>query len=213
MVKPVFDVLEIHREVILRDFAMVVEHVFSITPKAFEPIHVVTSAFIGHCSMMTDRVMFAVALKRLIASEGVGLIDRALASARADVAHELLRGDGFDYLGIGPSVVLEEAKDDAFSGCLTPLPAFASDSEVSLVELDLALQSPRLQPSQVKQCLSEALIDTADDFDIAPPSRRPAGRLAAVGRSPWGSRSLDAFDSSSWSCSSCGISCSRARCG
>jgi hypothetical protein len=46
VIKPVFDFLQIHWEVILRDAAIVVENVFSITPKTFDAIDVVLGSFI-----------------------------------------------------------------------------------------------------------------------------------------------------------------------
>ena len=46
MVKAVFDFLQIHREVILRNAAIVVEDVLSITPEALDAVDVIPGAFV-----------------------------------------------------------------------------------------------------------------------------------------------------------------------
>lgn len=46
MVKAVFDFLQIHREVILRHTAVVVENMLSITPEALDAVDVILGALV-----------------------------------------------------------------------------------------------------------------------------------------------------------------------
>lgn len=92
MVKAVFDFLQIHREVIFRSTAVVVEDVLNITPEALDAVDVILGAFVDQRFVVTDRMVLAVSAQRTIAPEGVGVVDRSLAGAGLDVIHQDLGG-------------------------------------------------------------------------------------------------------------------------
>ena len=181
MIKPVFDFLQIHWEVILRDAPVVVENVLSIAPEALDAVDVIFGAFVDEGFMVTDRMVFAKPLKRPIPAEGVGVVDRSLLGAGFDVAHELFSRHGFDDLGIDPSFALQQTENDAFAGSATTTLTFAPATEIRLIQFDLAFESTALQFTQVKQGFAQPLVDASDDFDIQPQiDREPIGGLKLV---------------------------------
>ncbi len=66
MIKAVFDFLQIHREVILRNATIAVENVLSIAPEALDAVDVIFGPFIDEGFMVTDRMVFAESLERPI---------------------------------------------------------------------------------------------------------------------------------------------------
>jgi hypothetical protein len=73
--KPVFDSLQIHREVILRDTPVIVENVLSVAPEFPNAVDVIFGAFVDEGFMMTDRMVFTESLEQPIPAEGIGVND------------------------------------------------------------------------------------------------------------------------------------------
>ena len=181
MIKAVFDFLQIHREVILRNTPVVVENVLSIAPEALDAVDVIFGAFVDEGFMVTDRMVFAESLERPIPAEGIGVVNRSLLGAGFDVAHELLSRHGFDHLGIDPAFALQQTENDTFPGSTTTTLAFAPATEIRLIQFDLTFESTPFQLTQVKQSLAQSLVDTSDDFDIQPQiDCKSVGRLKLV---------------------------------
>lgn len=181
MVKAVFDFLQIHREVILRDTAVVVENMLSITPEALDAVDVVFGTFINQCFAMTDHMVLSESTQGAIAPEGIGVIHRALAGARPDVIHQHLGGDRFDDLGVDPAFSLEETEDHALAGSTPTAFAFTPAAEIGLVQFDLSLEFAALQFAQVEQGFAQTLVDPAHHFDVQPQvAGQSVGRLQLV---------------------------------
>lgn len=181
MIKPVFDFLQIHWEVILRNAPVVVENVLSIAPETLDAVDVIFGAFVDEGFMVTDRMVFTESLERPIATEGIGVVDRPLLGAGFDVPHKLFSRHGFDHFGIDPSFSLQQTENDAFAGSTTTTLAFAAATKIRLIQFDLAFESTALQLTQVKQGFAQSLVDTSDDFDIQPQiDRKSIGRLKLV---------------------------------
>lgn len=66
---------------------------------------------------MIDRIMFPITLQRLVASEGIGVINRSLAGARTNVCHEGFSGHILNHLSVDPPVTLQKPENNAFTDC------------------------------------------------------------------------------------------------
>lgn len=131
--------------------------------------------------MVTDRMVFAKPLKRSVAAEGIGVINRSLPGAPLDMVHERFGRNRLDHFGIDPAFPLQQTENDAFASRTATTLAFAPATEISLIEFDLAFESTALQLTQVKQGFTQSLVDAADDFDIQPQiDREPIGGLKLV---------------------------------
>ncbi len=91
------------------------QNITSITPKALNTVNVFLGSFIDKLPEVINHQMLTKALQRLIASKGVRIAYRTLAGMALDIGHEGLRRDRPHYLGIGPSALLQQAKNDAFT--------------------------------------------------------------------------------------------------
>ena len=61
---------------------------FSITPKTLYAVHMVLGSFIDKLFGVIDDQMLTKALQGLIASKGIGKVNRALAGMVLDMGHE-----------------------------------------------------------------------------------------------------------------------------
>src|SRR5437016_10999126 len=100
---------------------------------------------------MIHLMILAISLQRLITAKAVGVIDRAFTSLLFDVLHQHGSTDAFKYTSVNMTFALKKPENKALSGCSTSALAFALASEVSLVEFDLAAQSPGLKLGSVVQ--------------------------------------------------------------
>src|SRR3990172_10838781 len=102
---------------------------------------------------MIDRMVFPVTLERLITSEGIGVVDRALAGLGLNMMHQFLRGDTLHHVGVDPSIPLQQAEYDTFARRSPASLALASTAKVSLVEFDLPPELAALQLPDVVEDL------------------------------------------------------------
>ena len=74
MIVTVFNFFQIHWKVIPRYAPIVVQNVFSITPKSFNAVDMVFGLFINKALGVIHNQMFSISLQRLISSERIGKI-------------------------------------------------------------------------------------------------------------------------------------------
>ncbi len=137
-----------------------------ITPEALDAVDVVFGAFIHECFGVTDRMMLPITPQRLVASKGIGVVDRALAGVGLDMTHQFLRRDRLGGFRIDLPIALQEPENHAFPSGPTAAPAFSATAEVGLVQFNLTLQSPGFELGQVKERLAQPLVDAGDDLDV-----------------------------------------------
>jgi hypothetical protein len=124
-----------------RNTSVVVQNMFSITPKPLNAIYVVLGSLINKFLGVIDHQMLTKALQRLIASvlgsSGIHIVNRALAGMVLDMGHEAPRRDRLHYLGIDPAVPLQQAKNDAFASSTTTSLPLPCTPKVGLIHLNL----------------------------------------------------------------------------
>ena len=103
-----------------RNTSVVVQNMFSITPKTFDAVNVFLGSFIDKLLGVINHQMFTKALQGLIAPKGVRIVDQALAGMVLNMGQKGLRRDRLHHLRIDPAIPLQQAKDDAFA--LAPRP-------------------------------------------------------------------------------------------
>jgi hypothetical protein len=166
MIVTVFNFFQIHWKVIPRYAPIVVQNMFSITLKPFNPGDMVFGLFTHEAFGMINHHMFSVSLQRLIPTKCIGAVDRSLAGMRLDMSHERLCRDRLHDLGVDPSIPLQQAEYDAFaSRSTTPLP-LTDSAEVGLIQFDLSRQLGTFQFSSMKQCDAQPLIDPSHRLGI-----------------------------------------------
>lgn len=122
MIVTVFNFFQVHGKVIPRYAPIVVQNVFSTTPKSFNAVDMVFGLFTYEAFAMINRHMFSIPLQRLIAAKRIGEVDRSLAGVRLGMRHQRLSRDRFHDLGIHPAIPLQQAEYDAFTpGATTAL--------------------------------------------------------------------------------------------
>src|SRR5450759_3483457 len=166
MIVTVFNFLQIHGKVIPRYAAIVVQNMFSITPKSFNAIDVVFGFFINKVFGVIDYQMFTKSLQRLIPTKRIGVIDRTLTGMRLDMSHQSLSRDRLHDFGVNPSITLQQAKYDTFSSRTTPTLPLTDSTEIGLIQLDLTGQLGTLQFSGMKQCNTQPLINPCHRLGI-----------------------------------------------
>src|SRR3990167_2800669 len=95
MIESVFNLLKIHRKVILGNSPVVVEDMLGKTPKAFNAVNVIFGFLVDHVFRMINLVMLAPALERIVTSEFIRKVDGALPCLLAYNLHQLLGRDSF----------------------------------------------------------------------------------------------------------------------
>ena len=181
MIVTVFDFFQIHWKVIPRYAPIVVQNVFSITPKSFNAVDMVFGLFIHKIFGMIHHQMFSITLQRLISAKCIGEIYRSLAGICLDVGHQRLCRDRLDDLGVHPAISLQQAEYNAFASRSTATLSPADTTEIGLVQFDLVGQFGTFQFCGMKQRNAQPLIDPGDRFGVqAQITGQSIGRLLLV---------------------------------
>src|SRR5450759_1613543 len=159
MIVTVFDFFQIHWKMIPRYASIIVQNVFSITPKSFNAVDVVFGFFINKVIGVIHYQMFTKSLQRLIPTKRIGVVDRSLTGMRLDMSHQSLSRDRLHDFGVNPSIPLQQAKYDTFSSRTTPTLPLTDSTEIGLIQHDLTGQLGTLQFSGMKQCNTQPLIN------------------------------------------------------
>ncbi len=126
----------------------------------------VLGSFIDKLFGVIDDQMLTKALQGLIASKGIGKVNRALAGMVLDMGHEGPRRDRLHYLGVDPAVPLQKAKDDAFASSASASLPLSSTPKVGLIELNLARELSAFQFSGMKEHHPQSLIHPGNSLGI-----------------------------------------------
>ena len=141
-----------------RNTSVVVQNMFSITPKPLNAFNVVLGSLIDKFLGVIDHQMLTKALQRLIASKGIRIVNRALAGIVLDMGHEGPRRDRLHYLGIDPAVPLQQAKTDAFASSTTASLPLPCTPKVGLIHLNLTRELSAFQFCSMKEHHPQSLI-------------------------------------------------------
>jgi hypothetical protein len=110
--------------------------------------------------------MLTKALQRLMASKGIGKVNRALAGTILDMGHQSRRRDGLYPLGIDYAKAPQKAKDDAFaSRTSSPVPQ-TSAAKTGLIELNLTRELGAFQFCDMKVHHPQFLINASNSLGI-----------------------------------------------
>lgn len=158
VVESILHFFKVHRKVILGNPSVVVKNVLGKTPEPLNAVNVVFGLTVNHSLLMRKRVVFAEPLQGVVASERVGVIDRAFSGFLADNGHQFFFGNMLHYSRIYLAIPLQKAKNNVFA-CGTPTaPAFASAAKIAFVHLYFAIQSAAFKLGYVVNCLTQALV-------------------------------------------------------
>jgi len=106
------------------------------------------------------------ALQRLIASKGIGKVNRALAGVVLDMGYQSPRRDRLYHLVMDPTKAPQKAKDDAFATrTSSPLP-LTSAAKVGLIELNLTRELGVFQFCDMKEHHPQFLIHPSNSLGI-----------------------------------------------
>jgi hypothetical protein len=149
-----------------RNTSVVVQNMFSITPKPLNAIYVVLGSLIDKLLGVIDHQMLTKALQRLIASKGIRIVNRTLAGMVLDMGHERLSRDRLHYLGIDPAVPLQQAKNDAFASRTTASLPLPCAPKVRLIHLNLTRELSAFQFCRMEQNHPQSLIHPGNGLGI-----------------------------------------------
>src|SRR3989344_7266719 len=146
--------------------SVVVQDMFRKTPESFNAVDMVLAA-VGQGLRVIQAIVFAPALERIVASKGIGVIDRSLSGVLPDMSHQFIGRNPFHYFGVDPAVALQKAQNNAFPGCTSAAFAFPPAAEVGIVNLDLALQFSRFKLGHMVGRFTQALVDAGNGLVIS----------------------------------------------
>ena len=153
-----------------RNPSVVVQNMFSITPKPLNAINVVLGSLIDKFLGVIDHQMFTKALQRLIASvlgsSGIRIVNRALAGVVLNMGHEGPRRDRLHDLGIDPAIALQQAKNDAFASRTTASLPLPCAPKVGLIHLNLTRELGAFQFCRMKEHQPQPLIHPGNGLGI-----------------------------------------------
>ncbi len=181
MIETVFNLFKIHRKMIFGNPAIIVQNMLRKAPKTLNTVDMILGFLADQCFRVVDGEMLPQPLQGVVASEGVGVVDRSLPGFLADDRHQLFFGNVLHYARIDLAIALQEAKDNVFAGSATSAPALASAAKVAFIHLHLAVQFAALKLRHVVDRFAEMLIDAGDGLIVkAKVMREAIGRLLLV---------------------------------
>jgi len=160
MIKSILHLFKIHRKVVLGHAPVVVQDVLGVAPKTFNAVNVVLAA-VGKGTAVVEAVVLAMALERVVAAEGVGVVHRAFARVLANVRHQLLGRHLLHHFGVDTSLAFQEAQHDAFSGSAATTLTLASAAKVGVINFNFARKLRAFQFRHMVDGFTQAVIDTA----------------------------------------------------
>ena len=149
-----------------RNTSVVVQNMFSITPKPLNAINVVLGSLIDKFLGVIDHQMLTKALQRLITAKGIRIVNRALAGVVLNMGHEGPRRDRLHDLGIDPAIALQQAKDDAFASRTSASLTLTSTPKVGLIHLNLTRELSAFQFCRMKEHHPQPLIHPGKGLGI-----------------------------------------------
>ena len=149
-----------------RNTSVVVQNMFSITPKPLNAINVVLGSLIDKFLGVIDHQMLTKALQRLITAKGIRIVNRALAGVVLNMGHEGPRRDRLHDLGIDPAIALQQAKDDAFASRTSASLTLPYAPKVRLIHLNLTRELGAFEFCRMKEHHPQPLVHPSDGLGI-----------------------------------------------
>ena len=149
-----------------RNTSVVVQNMFSITPKPLNAINVVLGSLIDKFLGVIDHQMLTKALQRLITAKGIRIVNRALAGVVLNMGQKGLRRDRLHDLGIDPAIALQQAKDDAFASRTSASLTLPNAPKVRLIHLNLTRELGAFEFCRMKEHHPQSLVHPSDGLGI-----------------------------------------------
>jgi len=173
MVESILHLFKIHREMIFGNPSVIVQNMFSKTPKTFNTVDMILASVSKRFAVI-QAMMFAQSFQRVVASEGIRVIHRPFSRFLPDDRHELL----FRYMLYDPrihlAIALQKAKNNVFTSGTPSALAFPSATEVALVHFHFAVQPAALKFGHMVNHFSELLIDARNRLVVGAEVMREA---------------------------------------
>ena len=149
-----------------RNTSVVVQNMFSITPKTLNAVNMVFGSFIDKLFGVINHQMLTKALQGLIAPKGVRIVDRTLAGMVLNMGQKGLRRDRLHHLGIDPAIALQQAKDDAFASRTSASLTLPNAPKVRLIHLNLTRELGAFEFCRMKEHHPQSLVDPGNGLGI-----------------------------------------------
>lgn len=162
MIKTILHLFKIHRKVVLGNAAVVVQDMLCETPESLNAVDVVFGLPIDERLHVTHCVMLAQPLERVVASEGIGIVDRAFASLLPYDRHQFVFRYMLNHPRVDPAIPLEKAEDNGFSPRSATSLSFAPATKVRLVHLDVTRKFFALKFGDMVDRFTEFLVHARD---------------------------------------------------
>ena len=166
MIKPILDLFKIHRKVIFGNSPIIIQDMFSKTPKPFNAVNVILGTFVDQVFVVRDFVMLATTFERIVASESVGKIDGTFSGFLSDDVHQFRSRHALNHPRINPAVALQKAKNNAFALSASSSLTFPFAAKVALVQFNLAGKLATLEFGRVINQLSHFLVNAGNGLII-----------------------------------------------
>ncbi len=156
---------------ILGHAPIIVQNMLGERPEPFDPVDMVLGSTIHEPLTVIDRVMFAVAPQRLIATKGIRVIDGPFAGGGLNMRHAGVRRHVLDDLGIDPSIPLQQPKHDTFASGPPAPPPLTSPAEIRFIQLNLTREFTGRLLTKPASCVLAALRGSTYGGEYASPLR------------------------------------------
>src|SRR3989344_5847899 len=181
MIKAILHLFKIHRKVIFGNPPIVVQNMFSETPKTLNAVNVILGALVNQILFIRHGMMLPQTLQGIVTSELVGVVDRALSRFLPNNRHQFFFGHMLHHSRIYLSIALQKAKNNVFTGCTPSALALAPSTEVAFIHFHFAVQFASFKLCRMIDCFSESLIDACYCFVVhAPIIRKTVCRLLLI---------------------------------
>ena len=180
MIKTILHLFKVHRKVIFGNTSVVIEDMFGVTPKSLNTVDMVLTMVSKGLAVVQPMVLTN-PFQGVIASKGVGVIDRSFPGMLSDMSHQFISSHLLYNLGIYPAITLQKPKYNAFTSCASSALALASAAEVGLVNLNLTLKLAGLKLGYMVDRFTQTLVDAGNYLIInAQITCHAIGRLLLV---------------------------------
>ena len=149
---------------------------FRKTPKTFNAVDMILGAFVDQCMAVVEHMMLAQTFQRIVASERIGVVDRALPGFLPNDGHQLLFGHMLHHPRVYLPIALQKAKNNVLAGRSSSALPLTSAAKVTLVHFNLAVQFAALKLGHVIDCFAQMLVDARDSLIIEGQIMREAVR-------------------------------------
>ena len=162
MIEPILHLFKIHWKVILGNTTIIVQNMLRKTPKSFDTVDMVLGSFVDHSPRVVYRMVLPESLQRIVASEGVGVVDRSLPRLLSDNGHKFLFGHMLHNPRIDPSVAFQKAEYNTFTSSPSSALSFSLAAEVALVHFNLTIQLTAFKLGDMIDRFAKTLVDSRD---------------------------------------------------